>query len=516
MDPTKKKLCYRSVLVGLLALLAFVSYEISALVPKASAIPAFARKYNFACNVCHVPGFPKLNDFGNLFRDQGYQLGTDNDLPTFEGITNGFWPVSMRTTAGYELAGQKVDGAKAQTGGVWSAALDILSFGTLARNIAFGVVFTGATATPGSGGSIDLESAFARLMNLERFLGGSTNTYLMNLKVGKFELDLPFSEKRSPTLNTSFVMYHYVAGTPWVQTTLAGLNTCPGPGAAANCATYINPNQFMLGANQPGIELTGIKKTEATGGYFRYSLAGLTTNLNGGCPSPGANPGVQGAPGGALGTCTGSGGRGFDFYGHVTQSFGGYGIVTGQRIGAFVLYGKAPTVDNPLCPTCQGTMGNGQGFLRVGADASLTYDGQWNLFGSYMYGNDSSGLFQNTQVAPTNADGSTGRFQNAAWQGGFVELDWYPTQLPVVGGTGWLFSYRYDLIRNIRQGISSFASTYNNVDSNTFLARYYIHQSTRTDIALHAEYNFYTDTGVGVNGGDLKGKTMLVGLDFAF
>jgi hypothetical protein len=333
----------------------------------------------------------------------------------------------------------------------------------------------------------------------------------MNLKVGKFELDVPFSEKRSPTLNTSFVMYHYVAGTPWVQTTLAGLNATGG-----TTATYINPNQFMLGANQPGIELSGIKKTEATGGYFRYSLAGLTTNLNGGCPGPGATAGVQGTPGGALGTCTGSGGRGFDFYGHVTQSFGGYGIVTGQRIGAFVLYGKAPTVDNPLCPGCQGTMGNSQGFLRVGADASLTYDGQWNLFGSYMYGNDSSGLFQNTQVAPTNSDGSPGRFQNAAWQGGFVELDWYPTQLPVVGGTGWLFSYRYDLIRNIRQGISSFASTYNNVDSNTFLARYYIHQSTRTDIALHAEYNFYTDTGVGVNGGDLKGKTMLVGFDFAF
>ena len=511
MDPRGKRLCYRTVIAGLLALFGFVSYELSALVPKANAIPAFARKYNFACNVCHVPGFPKLNDFGNLFRDQGYQLGTDNDLPTFEGITMGFWPVSWRTTAGYELAGQKIDGAKAQTGGVWSATLDMLSFGTLHRNISFGVVFTGASATAGSGAGIDLESAFVRLMNLERFLGGTTNTYLMNFKIGKFELDVPFSEKRSPTLNSQYVWYHYVAGTPWVQSTLAGLNATAG-----TTASYINPNQFMLGANQPGIELTGIKKTDATGGYFRYSLAGLTTNMNGACPGPGPTAGVQGTPGAALPSCTGSGGRGFDFYGHVTQSFGGYGIVSGQRIGAFFLYGKAPTVDNPVCPGCQGTMGNSQGFMRVGADASLTFDGQWNLFGSYVYANDSSGLFQNTQLPPTNANGSLGGFQNAAWQGGFVELNWYPTQLPLVGGTGWLFGYRYDLIRNIRQGISSFASTYNNVDSNTFLARYFIHQSTRTDIALHAEYNFYTDTGVGVNGGDLKGKTMLVGMDFAF
>ena len=47
-----------------------LSYELSGLVQKAEAIPAFARKYNFSCNVCHVPGFPKLNDFGNLFRDR--------------------------------------------------------------------------------------------------------------------------------------------------------------------------------------------------------------------------------------------------------------------------------------------------------------------------------------------------------------------------------------------------------------------------------------------------------------
>jgi hypothetical protein len=39
---------------------------------------------------------------------------------------------------------------------------------------------------------------------------------------------------------------------------------------------------------------------------------------------------------------------------------------------------------------------------------------------------------------------------------------------------------------------------------------------SRTDLVLHAEYNFYTDTGVGVNGNDANRKTMLVGLDFVF
>ena len=101
----------KSVLVALLGLLAFLSYEWSVLVPTANAIPAFARKYNFSCNVCYVPGFPKLNDFGNIFRDQGYQLGGDSDLPTHESITMGFWPVSFRTTVGYQAASVRTDGS---------------------------------------------------------------------------------------------------------------------------------------------------------------------------------------------------------------------------------------------------------------------------------------------------------------------------------------------------------------------------------------------------------------------
>jgi hypothetical protein len=507
----RNKLWSRSAIVGLLALLACVSYEWSTLVPKANAIPAFARKYNFACNVCHVPGFPKLNDFGNLFRDQGYQLGTDNDLPTFEGITMGFWPVSMRTTVGYQVANAKTDGQALATSGFGFTGLDILSFGTLHRNIAFGIVFTPGLkeAGFGTGSSLtdnNLESAFVRLMNLERFLGGSNNTYWLNMRVGKYELDVPFSEKRSPTLNTPFVMYHYVAGSPYA-TVLSGLPT----------ATYANASVFGLGDNQPGAELTGIFKTAATGGYLRYSLNMLTTN------------------GGSFSNDSGGFGRSAYFYGHVTQSFGGYGIVTGQRIGAFVVTGNAPT----LCPSSvgggttvgtgctagfPGTATQGEPFTRFGGDVSLTYDGQWNLFGAFMHAVDTSNLISSQAGSPVNAAGLP--FQNASWNGGFVELDWYPTMLPFTNLPGWLFTYRYDIVRNVRQGDPSFTKHFNDVDSHTFMARYYIHQSARTDLALHFEYNWYKAKGVGdltatpgapcTTCGDWIGQTTLVGLDFAF
>ena len=480
----------KGLIVVVLGLITLLSYEWSGLVQNANAIPAFARKYGFSCNVCHVPGFPKLNDFGNIFRDQGFQLGADQDEPTHEGITMGYWPLSFRTTVGYQGASVRTDGKGVTTGGFGFTGLDILSFGTLHRDIAFGVVFTPGLGSAGFGtgaSDSDLESAFVRLMRLERFVGVKSDpgTYLVNLRVGKFELDVPFSEKRSPTLNSQFVMYHYLPGTPYTAT-IGGTST----------SSYLNPNSFAIGENQPGAEVTGIKKTSATEGYFRYSLAALSTNTFSG-PLSGC----------AAGTTCGTGGRNVNFYGHMTQSFGGYGIVTGQRIGVFGAYGNAPTMVNATCPTCQAVAGSGQPFSRVGVDISTTYDGQWNLFGAVMHGNDSKNLFVSQGIV--NA-------QNASWNGAFVELDWYPTLLPVLEMPGWLFSYRHDVIRNERQGDPTFTKHYNNVDADTVLARYYLHQSNRTDIALHAEYNTYRSKGVGAGGGNLLGQTMLVGLDFAY
>ena len=60
---------------------------------------------------------------------------------------------------------------------------------------------------------------------------------MLDLRVGKFELDLPLSGKRSPTLNTPFVMYRYTPGTPYTAT-IGGTST----------SFYLNPDSFLLGA----------------------------------------------------------------------------------------------------------------------------------------------------------------------------------------------------------------------------------------------------------------------------
>lgn len=459
---------------------------------EAQAIPAFARKYNMACNACHVPSFPKLNDFGNRFRDQGYQMGTDNDLPTHEGISMGYWPVSFRTTIGHQHDRLSENNDKMTSSGIGFTGLDILSFGTLARNVTFGVIYTPGLAGAGfyTGTTFtdtNLEAAFVRLDSLERFIVGGAGNYLLNLKIGRFELDSPFSEKRTPSLNTPFAMYHYVPGTPYTVHQSSG---------ATN--SYGNPNTFIFGDNQNAISVEGIKDTPFDG-TFRYSVAAVSTNTMGGPLQSAAGTGPTG----------GTGGNDFAFFGHVTQSFGGYGFVNGHRLGLFGVSGNAPTQANTLCPACLGVGGRTKSFSRIGVDASTTFNSEWNLFGAWMHARDSLGLFDND---PANLNP-----QEARWNGAFAELDWTPASF--FGLKDILFLYRYDMIRNEQQGNGDptlFPRSYNDVNSSTWMFRYNFHYSTRTNITFHAEYNMTDVKKVAVNGGDQQERTSLVGFDVAF
>src|SRR6201993_3178928 len=61
----------------------------------AYAIPAFARKYGLRCSACHE-AWPKLNNFGQVFRDNGYQLGNERDAPIFQNPS--YFPITFRIT----------------------------------------------------------------------------------------------------------------------------------------------------------------------------------------------------------------------------------------------------------------------------------------------------------------------------------------------------------------------------------------------------------------------------------
>lgn len=510
-----------SLICFLLGLIALIGYEWSGLVEKAEAIPAFSRKYNFSCNVCHVPGFPKLNDFGNIFRDRGFQLGTEADLPEYKGIAMGFWPVSLRTTVAQQLASLHTGAnGNISTSAVGFTALDLLSMGTLTRDVAFRIQFSGQESSQFGFNpkTSDLEHAAVKLMRLEKYVGikSAPGDYLVNLQIGKHELDVPFSQDRSPTLNTPIVGYFYVPGVPYLSGTL---NT---NGASFINGGYLNPNTFGIGDSQPGIELTGIKKTAWSNGYFRYALDGIFSNPSTGSGFFGAGSCPNNSDG--IPVCGTGGGKSVSFYGHLTQSFGGYGILKGHRIGVLAMFQQTPTVPNAACPTCGGTGGTSASRTAAGVDASLTYNTEWNLFGAWMYNHFNKTLFASQapfQAAVGGPPGGilgAGRPQSADYATGFVELDYYPALLPLpfFKDPGWFFAYRFDFVQNYQQGFSNFAGNYNNVLSHTATIRKFLHQSARTSIALHIEYNWYKDNGVAASRSDLIGQTVFTGLDFSF
>src|SRR5580692_5260605 len=62
-------------------------------VPAAHGVPAFARKTGLPCSACHE-AWPMLNNFGQTFKDNGYQLGNGRDAPIYQEPT--YWPIMFR------------------------------------------------------------------------------------------------------------------------------------------------------------------------------------------------------------------------------------------------------------------------------------------------------------------------------------------------------------------------------------------------------------------------------------
>jgi len=82
----------------ILGFLLLDSRSVSALplpLEKIYPIPAFARKYGMPCSSCHE-AWPKLSPFGQVFKDNGYQLGNERDAPIYQHPS--YWPVTFRIT----------------------------------------------------------------------------------------------------------------------------------------------------------------------------------------------------------------------------------------------------------------------------------------------------------------------------------------------------------------------------------------------------------------------------------
>jgi hypothetical protein len=447
-----------SMFTGVTPLLLCAGLGISLCRP-ALAIPAFARKYGMPCSACHE-AWPKLNNFGLVFRDNGYQLMNERDAPIYQNPS--YFPISFRMTPQWHrestnrvavdnVPGDATSGQSEQkviTSGFDFSGLDLWTAGTLANNISFQVL-----PTIDSDGTVGFESAWIRFDNLFK-------SRWFNIKVGRYELDTPVSEKRFLALTNNGGFYQIYHTIPIAS----------------------DINAFGIGDNQLGAELMGHSQNS----YTRYAFSVLSS--------------TDGAPG--LPT-----NRSYDLYGDFSQAFQVPHLGV-QRVGAYGYYGHSPTYyltsgGDPIPGT---GLGN-RSFSRAGA-YGIWYAGKFDFSTVYMHGRDNVLLGTGTPAnqSDTLPDGA----RDPIWNGGFIEVHYtYSPQLILVG--------RYETIRVSQQALPSVASTTGNTDAWVAGFRYYPIMSSRAGLAYHVEYANVRNSGLSpVTGRDVRSSSVMLGFDFAF
>lgn len=442
-------------------------------VQKVLAIPAFARKYGLPCSACHT-AWPELNNFGQVFRDNGYQLMNDRDSPIYQNPT--YFPITFRITPNWHLEStthQPVDsipgggGASISqdktvtTHGFDLSGLDIWTAGTLFKNVSFSVL-----PSANSAGVFHFENVYIRFDNL----GGSR---WLNLKVGKFELDNLISEKRFLFLSANgglYQTYHFLP-----------------PGDSSG---------FGVGDNQIGAELMG----HSAKSYTRYSVAVLSSN-----------EGQVGLPSN----------RTYDSYLTFSQAFqvSSLGL---QRLGAFAYIGERPTVTQTSSASgtpvpIPGAATGNKPFYRVGFAGDLyALRGKWEFLPYYVHGYDNAFLGTKTAANMTLPPGA----HAPAWNGGFLESHYYVSPQFVLTG-------RYEIIRMAQQALDTNPGNLGDIDAYSFGYRWYPFMYSRAGLAFHNEYSMARSRGTAPLSGDGVGaafspssgvwsRSLLIGLDFDF
>jgi hypothetical protein len=296
-----------------------------------NAIPAFARKNGFNCNMCHT-GFTRLNDFGQRYRDNGYQIpGQEGKEKT---IFDAGPPIALRTTTGFT----SYTADKNTTSSFNVFGLDLLAAGVFHKNVSFLMIYTPRIDEPAEDFTGAKPSQLGALESVSIVFSNIVQDVL-NVRIGRFEPAYhPFSSKRKYTLFEPYEVYAFATPT----------------------------STFLFDDNQIGVEAAGHFSSG-----FKYAAGVVNGN--------GANPDNNNAK---------------DFYARVSQTIGkGDGQTAGQRIGLLGYYGWQPSFlsGNILSPTGE-TNGNANaGFYRIGIDGSINYDA-FNLGFLYLIGADDKPL----------------------------------------------------------------------------------------------------------------------------
>jgi hypothetical protein len=447
--------------------------------PEARAIPYFARKYETSCTTCHS-NFPELNDFGEVFKKNGWKFPKDDDTyvkqppvllgapaqrqvfpkVVYPGEIPSTIPITFRLNGfmAYNSKQPLALGFSPRTEFFRPNTFTAIAAGSLGDAFSFWV--DDDLAVDGSGADGGLGDGYLKVNDLGRYV--ALPSHALNLRAGQFELDLPFSQAR--TINpTDYDVYD--------QFSFAGV-----------LGTTNNP--FMLGAPQRGFELGG----SADNWNFTWSVAAVN-GTNDAAPT-----------------------RNFkDVYIRVSQKFNlerdpkvrkevqaagpsGPRDHTSIRLDGFYYYGRnAINTDRTLFPTL-GTIH--EPFYRVGGAAKLKYR-NLELYGLLMYGRDQN-------LIPDEDTGLLLHGSPVTFTGGFAEAEYwfYP----------WLIGImRYDGVNSPADFLNG-ASRFNT--RNRFSPGLQV--LVRGNIKTVFEYQYRWEEPAGTEDLFFRPNGFLAGIDFLF
>jgi len=419
-----------------LAVLVLVAGVIASLwisqAPRASAIPAFSRKYQTSCSTCHN-NFPELNDFGIAFKKNGFKFPKDDEtfvkeppvllgakaqkeaFPSaiYPGELPGNVPVAFRYS-GFFQYNSKIPlavGFTPRTDMFAPNTFTIIGAGSFGETLSFWI--DDDISTGGSGADGGLGDGYLKANDIGHYLHLPKDT--LNVRFGQFELDLPFTQAR--TINLSDYDIYDQASVSLASPALCATAIVPQP---VPCTTN---NPFVFGVPQRGIEFGGYPND----GLFTWSVAIVNGNNDG--------PALRNFK---------------DVYARVSKTFNlerdpnvrkevqaagptGPRDHTSLRLGAFGYYGRnALNVGGTIFPELPTIR---EPFYRVGGDFRFKYR-KFELWGLGMYGHD-------TNVVPNDPLDPSGFVKTTpiTFSGGFVEAEYwiYP----------WLIGLmRYDVVNS--------------------------------------------------------------------
>jgi hypothetical protein len=312
------------------------------LAAEAFAVPAFARRYEVNCSFCHQV-FPKLNRMGERFKERGFRLENEEPFVRSNWIRSG--PVSGRIY-GTRYIPQGRDASNA-------GYLKVLSAGNLGPRFSYWIDDAWLRAG-GQTSHLEPDNAWIRFD-----LKPSGKLYA---KAGRFELDLPASQSRTPHL---------------LPYTIYSVNTGLEPDT--------------IGAYQQGLEVG------AEFGTTRLSFAVVQGRNFEGTVDLAESSGV------------GNPGR---FDGNVFARVSRRRATS--RFGAFAYVGRNDIVAR-LNATRVGVASDR--LLRLGVDGSARIR-RLNVYGVAMYGSNSNSVLSLAKPSGTG--------QSLGFAGGFLAVDYHP------------------------------------------------------------------------------------------